>query len=88
MTQKFSISRPCYDKFHRCPGWAGGGMKCAKVTRCEGGHIKWPKGKLWRFKTTRCDKCNIIVLPYHIRWVDWGYLKYVPEDIKRWRENR
>lgn len=34
------LSRPCYDKAHRCPGWAGGGMKSAKVTRCKGGYVR------------------------------------------------
>lgn len=27
-------SRPCYDKPRRCPGWAGGGWKYARVTTC------------------------------------------------------
>ena len=31
------ISRPCYDKPYRCPGWAGGGMRYAKVDRCSNG---------------------------------------------------
>ena len=34
------LSRPCYDKAHRCPGWAGGGMKYAKTTRCADGRIE------------------------------------------------
>ncbi|GAB2734711.1 hypothetical protein GCM10027273_12030 [Nocardioides pakistanensis] len=33
------ISRPCYDKPHRCPGWAGGGMFSAKVDRCADGRV-------------------------------------------------
>lgn len=36
------ISRPCYDKPHRCPGWAGGGVRSAKVDRCkgDGGYVR------------------------------------------------
>lgn len=34
------LSRPCYDKPHRCPGWAGGGTKGSKVDRCDGGSIR------------------------------------------------
>jgi hypothetical protein len=33
------LSRPCYDKPHRCPGWAGGGLKYPKTDRCDGGRI-------------------------------------------------
>lgn len=34
------LSRTCYDKAHRCPGWAGGGMKYAKGgSRCDNGRI-------------------------------------------------
>lgn len=33
------LSRPCYDKPHRCPGWAGGGWKSAKRDRCDGGYV-------------------------------------------------
>ncbi len=38
------ISRGCYDKYHRCPGWAGGGNKYAKVDRCNNGRLIWPYG--------------------------------------------
>jgi hypothetical protein len=34
------FSRPCYDKPHRCPGWAGGGMTSARTDRCDNGRIK------------------------------------------------
>lgn len=34
------LSRPCYDKAHRCPGWAGGGGRSAKQSRCDGGRIQ------------------------------------------------
>jgi hypothetical protein len=49
---KFRLSRPCYDKPHRCPGWAGGGNRFpsekgeAKYGRCENGSIRtrMPRG--------------------------------------------
>lgn len=34
------LSRPCYDKPHRCPGWAGGGTHSAKEYRCSNGSIR------------------------------------------------
>jgi hypothetical protein len=77
------LSRPCYDKMHRCPGWAGGGMRYAKVDRCADGRLHDPKrehiyeGRWWRWRFNRCDTCDVLVLPYVIRYVDprwWGYV--------------
>lgn len=34
------LSRLCYDKAHRCPGWAGGGGRSAQRDRCENGRIE------------------------------------------------
>jgi hypothetical protein len=83
------ISRPCYDKFHRCPGWAGGGCRCAKVQRCEGGHINFdPEQRLWKWRLHRCDKCDVVVLPYVIRWVDpcwWRWqVEHWQSSIENW----
>lgn len=66
------ISRPCYDKMHRCPGWAGGGMRYAKKRRCYNGRLPWTiyDGWLWRWRTNRCTACGMLVLPYMIRYVD------------------
>jgi hypothetical protein len=82
------ISRPCYDKMHRCPGWNGGGTHSAKVTRCEGGHIYFyaRKGsnhvkRLWKWRFNRCPACRVIVLPYMVRWLDWGWWKWM---IEKW----
>lgn len=58
------ISRPCYDKPRRCPGWAGGGWRYAKTRRCLDGHVQWPHGVRWWFG--RCDTCGVIVLPYAV----------------------
>lgn len=30
-------SRSDYDKYHRCPGWSGGGWTLAKEGKCPGG---------------------------------------------------
>lgn len=71
------LSRPCYDKPWRCPGWAGGGMRYAKRDRCEGGRMlgwnhgeqRWPH--LWFH---RCNTCDVVTLPFALRWVisvDW-----------------
>lgn len=39
---RINISRPCYDKPHRCPGWAGGGCLSARESRCteKGGYVE------------------------------------------------
>lgn len=45
------LSRPCYDKPHRCPGWAGGGNRFpsekgeAKYGSCNNGSIRTFGGK-------------------------------------------
>lgn len=65
------LSRPCYDKYHRCPGQVGGGMKYAKRQRCKGGRIVVDYERpLWRWRFHRCDTCGVIVLPYHSHWLD------------------
>lgn len=75
------LSRPCYDKYWRCPGWAGGGPKRAKTTRCDNGRIAvdWEdRWRLWKFWP--CDTCDVVVLPYRLAqlapsnlwwWLDW-----------------
>ena len=77
------FSRPCYDKYHRCPGWAGGGLKFAKKIKCDGGyitvHYPFKKRLKWRFAS--CNKCDVIVFPYHIRWIDPSWWK---SEIKSW----
>lgn len=41
----WKLSRPCYDKPHRCPGWAGGAFKYAKVDHCPDGYITFGMSK-------------------------------------------
>jgi len=84
-TSPVRISRPCYDKMHRCPGWAGGGMLYAKVDRCKDGKIAVPYGRpFWKWRACRCDRCDVLVLPYHVRWLDWRWTGMMPE--RWWRE--
>lgn len=81
------ISRPCYDKPHRCPGWAGGGTRYARVDRCDNGRVRTrvpypefpgefetPGAKRWRFG--HCDTCDVVTWPYvtrHLDWRHWGW---------------
>lgn len=73
------ISRPCYDKMHRCPGWAGEGTRYARVDRCDDGRLVGGRdgslwaGRWWRWRVNRCDTCDVVVLPYVVRYVDWRY---------------
>jgi hypothetical protein len=90
------ISRPCYDKFGRCPGWNGGGIHNAKVHRCKGGHIRWYKDekllRLWKWRFHACDTCNVVVWPYVTRWLDYGWWTWKFQDWRRdwegYREDR
>lgn len=82
------ISRPCYDKFHRCPGWNGGGVKFAKRKRCDGGSIRvnWDD-PWWAWKFWPCEECNVLVLPYHSRKLSILWLLYeLKWKIRNWRD--
>lgn len=68
------ISRPCYDKWRRCPGWAGGGDKYAKEDRCDNGmltgeHHEWTRW-CWWVHIHHCPKCGVFVLPAAVRYID------------------
>lgn len=69
------ISRPCYDKYHRCPGWAGGGMRYAETNKCPNlGYVAVDYDeRLWRWRLHRCNKCGVLVLPTNIRYIDPTY---------------
>jgi hypothetical protein len=63
------FSRPCYDKPHRCPGWAGGAWIGARVYRCESGYLKQSyRRRYWL--GARCPECGLYVLPVVTRWLD------------------
>lgn len=71
------ISRPCYDKPHRCPWWAGGGWRYPRVDRCEGGYIRGRgEQRAWEYRFHRCPVCNVLVLPYASRWFDPTFLRW------------
>jgi hypothetical protein len=87
---RFRISRPCWDKPHRCPGWAGGGNRFAKVQTCDNGRIS-TKPRMIKiadfepFETDhpgsnpwrmgKCNTCNVITIPWALRHVDPRYWK-------------
>lgn len=73
------LSRHCYDKPHRCPGWNGGGFKYStKEDRCNGGHIvinynsRWSRN--WTFH--RCDTCDVVCWPIVIQQLDPSYWRH------------
>lgn len=81
------LSRPCYDKPWRCPGWAGGGMNYAEINRCPDGGLLPDIGvgpsRWWTWRMARCPECGVLVLPYLARWLDWRWLTY--RIRRRWR---
>lgn len=84
------ISRMCYDKAHRCPGWAGGGPHYPRgESRCDGGHInfytpEWERKRFLWIRLLGCDKCDVRVLPRWTRWLDPGWLKWKLDDLRGW----
>ena len=64
------LSRPCYDKIRRCPGWVGGGPKYPRgESRCHNGRIRVDFGaRLWKWRFWPCDTCDVVIWPYAIRW--------------------
>lgn len=88
------VSRPCYDKPRRCPGWAGGGWRYAKEGRrvCPGAYLEWEGRRLWRWRWQRCGDCGIRVLPLAVRYVDptwWGWrIRWRWSDWRYWRSQR
>lgn len=79
------FSRGCYDKFHRCPGWNGGGPHFAKTQRCDGGYIQASGRRLWEWRFARCNKCSVVVWPYMTRYLSVPYLLY---RLRWWWRNR
>jgi hypothetical protein len=96
MRRLINISRPCYDKYHRCPGWAGGGTRHPKVGQCEGGSLaadpRLYEGRWWRWRFNRCPLCRVVILPYRVRWGDPGWWKWkiqdIPGRVEDWRWER
>lgn len=84
------LSRGCYDKFHRCPGWIGGGPKYAKVKRCKDGRIEVDyDNRWWAWKFWPCDTCNVLVWPYHTRKLSLPWWKFeLTYRYEGWRNDR
>lgn len=98
------LRRHCYDKFWRCPGWAGGGWKYARVRRCEGGSLlvpgHWnrdrtaalPKDPWWRWRWHQCRECDVRAIPLITQWLDPTWLAWVirrlPDRWEDWRDLR
>lgn len=87
--------RHCYDKPRRCPGWAGGGWKYPKVSRCPSGMLDFYIDPSWRaqWRSYRCTKCGVRTIPYVTRWLDWTYLgfrfmRFLGAVKDRWEERR
>lgn len=58
------ISRSCWDKPRRCPGWAGAGWNLQQKWYCRDGNIVFPL-RWWGLGV--CDECGVRVLPYWTR---------------------
>ena len=81
------LSRPCYDKAHRCPGWAGGGLKYARRVRCTNGYISIDyTNRWWRWRTWTCNTCNVVTLPSVVRWTSPGWIRFAARI--RWDRRR
>lgn len=85
------LSRHCYDKAHRCPGWAGGGWKFPKggESRCNNGYIqidyssRWTRN--WRFH--RCTVCDVVCWPIVLQNLDPAYWRHWHlYRLKMWAE--
>lgn len=85
------LSRPCYDKYYRCPGRNGGGGHYAIVQRCDGGRLNdLYDRRLWKFRFNTCNVCRVVVLPYYVRVVDptnWSVhnVKHWVLDVWEWK---
>ena len=86
------LSRPCYDKYWRCPGWAGGGWRYARNVLCDNGRIQvdWENPRGWKWRFHHCDTCNVTVFPYKTRYLDpaWWVKTRVGLAILDWRADR
>lgn len=86
------LSRTCYDKAHRCPGWAGGGIHSAKVSRCPSGSIRTRDMRIGeedgrrvvygrypsedKWRFGHCTDCDVVTWPVITRWLDPGWLRW------------
>jgi hypothetical protein len=75
------LRRTCYDKPHRCPGWAGGGWRYPRPSRdvCDGGSLVATMyvGRWWRWRFHRCPTCGTWAWPPVTKWADPTWLWFV-----------
>lgn len=83
------ISRPCYDKPHRCPGWAGGGFLRALVSRCDSGSLSRVDYRRRYWFGARCPECGLYVIPIILRGLDptwiWWMVRHPHWPRWAWR---
>lgn len=77
------FSRPCYDKPHRCPGWAGGGWLRALVSRCDSGSLAPYSFRRRYWFGARCSTCHLYVLPIVTRWLDPTWIWWAVQHPRR-----
>lgn len=87
------IRKACYDKAHRCPGWAGGGFRFAKKDVCDNGYIPYSESRWDSWKVKKCATCGTIRLPIITKWLDPEWVSYVVRHkvrdmIWEWRNYR
>ena len=71
------VSRPCYNKWRRCPGWAGPGWKTRKVPYCDNGFFPLEQvGDWWKWKPWTCQVCRTWVLPVNVEKLDPSFWKW------------
>jgi hypothetical protein len=82
------VSFPCYDKYHRCPGWNGPRLRYHREGRewCRNGRVAVDyDDPRWRWRFWRCNACGVLVLPYNVRRVDPGWWL---SELRTWRRYR
>lgn len=85
------LSRHCYDKPRRCPGWNGGGFTYAKVQRCDNGSIQINYSSRWKRDWTfhRCDTCDVVCWPIVTQELDPAYWRHWHlYQFKNWTQER
>jgi hypothetical protein len=82
--------RHCYDKPHRCPGWAGGGWKWKRGRDvCSGGSLTrqiytdTSRVRFWSWRSYRCRVCGTRTIPYVTRWLDPSWYRLYGWRLQR-----
>jgi hypothetical protein len=78
--RQLNISFADDDKFFRCP---------RRGSTCQNGYLGAHfKISHWKYRTTRCPECSVLVLPYVARWIRLSWLRFyvgrIPGRIGDW----